>query len=97
MYVSSKGQYISLDLFLIADMQLYKRLCPLVHWSVGLSRLRCYARIENAKNVYSGCCSWFCLWVSVLEGGWGCGWGEAGGWIPLPTRLQQYCDPASLV
>ena len=66
MYVSNKGQYISLDLFLIADMQLYKRLCPLVHWSVGLSRLRCYARIENAKNVYSGCCSWFCLWVSVL-------------------------------
>ena len=35
--------------------------------------------------------------VYVLEGGWGCGWGEAGGWMPLSTRPQQYCDPASLV
>ena len=24
-------------------------------------------------------------------------WGVAGGWIPLPTRPQRYCDPASLV
>ena len=31
--------------------------------------------------------------VSVWEGGWG----EAGGWMPLPTRPQRYCDPASLV
>ena len=29
----------------------------------------------------------------MLEGGWG----EAGGWMPLPTRPQRYCDPASLV
>ena len=35
--------------------------------------------------------------MSVLEGGWECGWGEAGGWMPLPTRPQRYCDPASLV
>ena len=27
--------------------------------------------------------------------GWG--WGEAGGSLPLPTRPQRYCDPASLV
>ena len=33
------------------------------------------------------------VYVSVWEGGWG----EAGGWLPLPTRPQQYCDPASLV
>ena len=25
------------------------------------------------------------------------GWGVDGGWMPLPTCLQQYCDPASLV
>ena len=24
-------------------------------------------------------------------------WGLVGGWRPLPTRPQQYCDPASLV
>ena len=25
------------------------------------------------------------------------GWGADGGWMPLPTRPQRYCDPASLV
>ena len=24
-------------------------------------------------------------------------WGVDGSWMPLPTRLQRYCDPASLV
>ena len=24
-------------------------------------------------------------------------WGEAGGWIPLPTHPQWYCDPVSLL
>ena len=33
----------------------------------------------------------------MLKGGWGCRWGEAAGWMPLPTRPQRYCDPASLV
>ena len=33
----------------------------------------------------------------MLEGGWGCGWGEAGGRMPLPSRPQRYCDPTSLV
>ena len=27
----------------------------------------------------------------------GMGWGVYGGWMPLPTRPQRYCDPASLV
>ena len=36
------------------------------------------------------------LFVCV-GGGLGCGRGEAGGWMPLPTRPQRYCDPASLV
>ena len=25
------------------------------------------------------------------------GWGVDGDWMPLPTRPQRYCDPASLV
>ena len=28
---------------------------------------------------------------------WDWGWGVDGGWTPLPTRPQRYCDPASLV
>ena len=28
---------------------------------------------------------------------WGGGLGVDGGWMPLPTRPQRYCDPASLV
>ena len=36
------------------------------------------------------------LSVCVLEGGWGYGWGKAGGWMPLSTRLQRYRDPRHL-
>ena len=79
--------------FLVADTQLYKRLCPSVGWSVRSSHSHCHAQDENAKNAYLGCCSWCCLCVSVLEKGWG----EAGGWMPLLTRQQRYCDPVSLV
>ena len=32
------------------------------------------------------------VYVSVLEGGLG----VDEGWLPLPTRPQRYCDPASL-
>ena len=28
---------------------------------------------------------------------WWEAWGVDGGWMPLPTRPQRYCDPASLV
>ena len=38
----------------------------------------------------------FCVCVCV-EGGLGGAVGVDGGWLPLPTRPQQYCDPASLV
>jgi len=37
------------------------------------------------------------VYVSVLEGGLGGALGVDGGWLPLPTRPQRYCDPASLV
>ena len=35
--------------------------------------------------------------VSVLEGELGGALSVDGGWLPLPTRPQQYCDPVSLV
>ena len=35
----------------------------------------------------------FCVCLCVWDGGWGVDWG----WMPLPTRPQRYCDPASLV
>ena len=37
--------------------------------------------------------TFFILFVYVF----GEAWGVDGGWTPLPTRTQQYCDPASLV
>ena len=68
--------------FLVANTQLYKRLCPSVRrkwsssWKVG-------------KQAF------LILFVNV----WvlGVGWGVNGGWVPLPTLPQRYCDSASLV
>ena len=37
------------------------------------------------------------LYESVLDGGLGRALGVDGGWLPLPTHPQQYCDSASLV
>ena len=39
----------------------------------------------------------FFVYVSVLEGGLGGILGEDGAWLPLPTRMQRYCDPASIL
>ena len=71
---------------------------PSVRRSVGPSvrRLVRHARVENAKNARFTMLQLslnVCVYVSV----WGGGWGEAGGWLPLPTRPQRYCDPVSLV
>ena len=33
----------------------------------------------------------------MLVCGWGGAWGVDGGWMPLPTRPQRYCETASLV
>ena len=33
----------------------------------------------------------FLVWVFMVGA-----WGVDGGWMPLPTRPQRYCDPASL-
>ena len=37
---------------------------------------------------------WMILWVYMLVGG---ALGVDGGWMPLPTRPQRYCDPRHLL
>ena len=52
---------------------------PLVGLSVGPS-------VENAENAFMMKLLLLCVYVRG-------GWGEDGGWMPLPTRPQQWCDP----
>ena len=54
---------LSFTVFLVADTQLYKRLCPSVCPSVRPSArpLVRHARVENAKNTHFRCCSWYCV------------------------------------
>ena len=94
--------------FLVADTELYKRSClsvgPWVRRSVGPSVRRSVGHApvvtlesKTRKNAAVGIVY---VWVCWREAGTGVGewgWGEAGGWMPLPTRPQRYCDPASLV
>ena len=72
--------------FLVADTQLYERLCPsvgpLIRWSVGGHLVE---KWENEHFRYFVCEVCLC----VKDGGWS----VDGGWIPLPTRPQRYCDP----
>ena len=79
------GTFFAIETFLVADTQLYKRLCPSVGRSVGPSV--CGHESKSAKT-------------SILDAFCVCEWGSRGvdeGWMPLPTRPQRYCDPASLV
>ena len=68
--------------FLVADTQLYKRLCPFVRLSVRWSVV---IELKSGKMSVS---STF-LWIGD--------WGKDAGWTPLPIRPQRYCDTASLV
>ena len=72
-------------LFLVADTQLYRRLCP----SVG-PLVRHGHRIKKWRNER------FRYFLCILIYG-GLGKGVDRGWMTLPTRTQRYCDPASLV
>jgi len=60
---SFRSSFLDGDIFLIADTQLYRRLCTSVHR---------YFSCMSAEGV-------------------------DGGWIPLSTHPQQFCDPALLV
>ena len=70
--------------FLVADTQLYMR-------SLGLSSsswIRKKRAFMIPQSLLCGCVSSWQEWL-----GWV--WGEARGWMRLPTHSQQYCDPAS--
>ena len=64
-------------------MRLCPFVCPLVCWSVTL-KLKAKKICMTLQLLLSEC-------ESVWEERWG--WGESGGWILLPTHLQQYYDP----
>ena len=76
--------------FLVADTQLYKRLCPSVRRSVRPS-------VTTSRKVGKRAFKKLFAYGSELGRGLGGALGVNGGWLPLPTRPQQYCDPASLV
>ena len=76
-------------MFLVADSQLYKSLCPTVRPSVRPS-VGPSVREHESKSAKTSILDAFC----ACE--WGT-WGVDGGLMPLPTRPQRYCDPASLV
>ena len=84
------GRWVFNHLFLVADTQLYKRLCPSVRPSVRPSVGP--SEVIELKNGEMSVLDTFCVCLSV-----GVGWGVDGGWMPLPTHSQRYCDPASLV
>ena len=66
--------------FLAADTQLFKRLCPSVGPSVRWS-VGPSVREHESKSAKTSVLDAFCV---------------DGGWMPLPTRPQRYCDPATL-
>ena len=89
------GVIVIVSAFLVADTKLYKRLCPSLGPSVGRS-VRPLVREHESKSGKMSVLKRF-VYVSVLERVLGGVLGVDRGWLPLPTRPQRYCDPASLV
>ena len=88
--------------FLVTYTHFYKRLCRSVHWSVrrsvrrsfrrSIRRSVCWSKMHKSKSGNMIVLDAL-LGISVGEGAWA----VDRGWMPLPTRPQRYCDPASLV
>ena len=78
------------ECFLVADTQLNERLCPSLrlsmHTCIGLlvHWSICPSAMIKLRSFGSCLC---------VRGG---DWGLVGGWRPLPTCPQRYCDPAHL-
>ena len=73
--------HISLVIFLVADTQLYKRLCPSVRHSIGPSVM-----VIELKSGKTSVFDTFCVCLSV-GGGLGCGWGLDASAHPSATIL----------
>ena len=79
-------------IFLVADTNSISGVVgPPVCQSISL--LVCWSRVIKLKSGITSVLDAICVCLCVWDGGWG----VDGGWMPLPTRPQRYCDPASLV
>ena len=92
-----KLQSFAFLLFLVANMLFYKRLSPIVGQSVGpsvgLSVRPAVALSVSMSQIVGEQAFWkLLLYVCVVDMGIGVG-GVNEGLMPLPTRLQRYCDP----
>ena len=81
--------------------------CRVYHfWLRTRNSIRCFVRpslrrvgpsvVIKLKSGKTSVLNTLCKCLSV-GGVWGEGLGVDGVWMPLPTRLRRYCDPASLV
>ena len=75
----------------------YKRICPSVRLSVRWSDRRSVVIESKSVKMRIYDAALLQSWLSVFVNEHGVGEGMDGGWMPLPTRSQRYCDPASLV
>ena len=80
---------------LVGHMQLCKILCLSVVTSVSPSVRPYIGPLVRKHESKSGKTSVLDVFISRCVGVGA--WGVDGGWMPLPTRPQRYCDPASLV
>ena len=87
-----KGQSIFFDLFLVADTQLYKRLCPSVCWSIG--PLVRYARdvtlaVKTRKTcIHGAAVDFVCGWVC---------WKGVGGVVGVSLGLDAPAQPSATI
>ena len=69
---------------------------PSVRWSVRPTRVvKLELKTRKSSTVFRVLQLVFFV-CECVGGGWRCGWGEAGGWMPLPTRPLRYCEFVTL-
>ena len=86
-----------LSSFLVADTKLYKRLCPPIRWSVHPLVRPSVGPWWLSRKVWKRAFMMLQSWLSVFVIEHWVGDGMDRGCMRLPTRPQQYCDPASPV
>ena len=71
--------------------------CPVSLSVVSVCQLscksvNCHVSRSNSPSVTYALLD-ICVWRGLFRGGWG----EDGGWMPLPKRPRRYCDPCLFV